>query len=116
WPNADPFGNNLPNENPAGLGVFTYNLRFPGQYYDAEKASNYNYFRDYDPAIGRYVESDPIGLKGGLNTYVYGQGDPLRYTDPTGRFSAAEVVIVGLIAYGSYELWHSYSELVECKK
>ena len=49
WPNADPFGNNPPNEDPAGLGAFSYNLRFPGQYYDAEKGSNYNYFRDYDP-------------------------------------------------------------------
>ncbi len=65
WPNADPFGNNVPNENPAGLGTFSYNLRFPGQYYDSEKGSNYNYFRDYDPSIGRYVESDPIGLRGG---------------------------------------------------
>lgn len=46
WPSADPFGNNQPNENPAGLGTFRYNLRFPGQYYDAEKGSNYNYLRE----------------------------------------------------------------------
>jgi RHS repeat-associated protein len=84
WPNADPFGNNLPNENPAGLGVFTYNLRFPGQYYDQESGTYYNYFRDYDPSIGRYIESDPIGLRGGLNTYVYVRS-PLTDIDPLGQ-------------------------------
>ncbi len=45
WDNADPFGNNAPNENPSGLGAFSYNLRFPGQYYDAETAKHYNYYR-----------------------------------------------------------------------
>jgi RHS repeat-associated protein len=48
-------------------------------------AKHYNYFRDYDPAIGRYVESDPIGLFGGLNTFGYVGGNPLRRTDPSGR-------------------------------
>jgi len=47
-------------------------------------ASNYNYFRDYDPAIGRYVESDPIGLKGGFNTYRYVEANPLTNWDPRG--------------------------------
>ncbi|HTP26246.1 MAG TPA: RHS repeat-associated core domain-containing protein, partial [Anaeromyxobacteraceae bacterium] len=89
WPNADPFGNNQPNENPASLGAFNYNLRFPGQYYDAEKASNYNYFRDYDPGIGRYVESDPIGLGGGYNTYSYVASSPLRFADFLGLQAAA---------------------------
>lgn len=44
----------------------------------------YNYFRDYDPAIGRYVESDPIGLGGGINTYAYAGNDPLNFIDPDG--------------------------------
>ena len=53
--------------------------------YDVEKGSNYNYFRDYDPSIGRYVESDPIGLRGGINTYGYVVDDPLASVDPSGR-------------------------------
>lgn len=84
WHNIDPFGGNLPNENPAGLGIFKYNLRFPGQYYDAETGLHYNYYRDYDPTIGRYVESDPIELKGGINTYAYSDGSPTTKTDPLG--------------------------------
>ncbi|MGH8488494.1 MAG: RHS repeat-associated core domain-containing protein, partial [Gammaproteobacteria bacterium] len=64
----------------------TFNLRFPGQYYDSETGLHYNYFRDYDPTIGRYIQSDPIGLDGGLNPYLYANANPLRYTDPTGQF------------------------------
>jgi RHS repeat-associated protein len=74
----------LPNENPQSLGTFAYNLRFPGQLYDSHTGLNYNYFRDYDAVTGRYAQSDPIGLEGGLNTYVYVNANPLRYTDPLG--------------------------------
>ena len=61
--------------------MVAFNLRFPGQYFDSETGKHHNYFRDYDPAIGRYVESDPIGLRAGLNTYGYAFGRPLRWTD-----------------------------------
>jgi RHS repeat-associated protein len=60
---ADPFGTAAPNDNPAGLGAFAYNLRFPGQYYQSETGLNQNWNRDYDPQVGRYVESDPIGQR-----------------------------------------------------
>jgi RHS repeat-associated protein len=61
-------------------------LRMPGQYYDAETGLTQNYFRDYDSATGRYVESDPVGLAGGgYSTYEYGFSNPLMSTDPTGE-------------------------------
>lgn len=52
--------------------------------YNAETGTHYNYFRDYDPAVGRYVQSDPIGLVGGLNTYGYAEGSPMALVDPLG--------------------------------
>ncbi len=65
-----------------GTGVNSQ--RFPGQYADAETGFHYNYFRDYDPTTGRYVQSDPIGINGGLNTYGYVKASPFVYVDPSG--------------------------------
>jgi RHS repeat-associated protein len=70
-------------------------LRFPGQLSLGVAGLNYNYFRDYDPQIGRYLESDPIGLKGGLNTYGYVEQNPLRYVDPTGEFLNLPGIAIG---------------------
>ena len=81
---ADPFGTTTANQNPAGFGTFAYNLRFPGQYYQAETGVNQNWNRDYDPIVGRYIESDPIGLAAGVNTYTYVGGDPVFYIDAFG--------------------------------
>jgi RHS repeat-associated protein len=81
---SDPWGQLPPETNPQSLGVFTLNLRLPGQVYDIESNLHYNYFRDYSPETGRYVQSDPIGLEGGFNTYAYALAQPVRYSDATG--------------------------------
>jgi len=81
---SDPFGTDAANSNPSGAGAFAYNLRFPGQVFDGQVGLHSNYFRDYDPATGRYVESDPIGLDGGTNPYAYALGDPISGIDPLG--------------------------------
>lgn len=84
WDNAAPFGEDQPDESPSRLAKFVYNPRFPGQVYDKETNTHYNYFRDYDPQSGRYVQSDPIGLDGGVNTYAYVGGNTLSGIDPLG--------------------------------
>ena len=79
WDNTDPFGNNVPNENPSGLGRFEFNKRYSGQYFDKETGLHYNFYRDgYNPEIGAYTQSDPIGLEGGINTYTYVHGNTLN--------------------------------------
>ncbi|NIM98357.1 MAG: hypothetical protein GTO24_09855, partial [candidate division Zixibacteria bacterium] len=55
-------------------------------YFDTETGLHYNYFRDYHPGIGRYIEPDPIGLKGGISLYPYVSNNPVNYVDPEGKF------------------------------
>ena len=62
----------------------TFNLRYPGQYFDKETGLHYNYFRTYAPGTGRYTQGDPIGLQGGWNRFAYVGGNPLSYADPMG--------------------------------
>jgi RHS repeat-associated protein len=88
WDQGEPFGVNVADENPSGLGTFDLPLRLPGQYFDKETNLHYNYFRDYDPSTGRYGESDPIGLKAGLNTYAYVDLRPVNQHDRSGLQSS----------------------------
>jgi RHS repeat-associated protein len=103
-----PFGELPANDNPAGLGAFAFNQRFAGQYRDAETGLFYNYYRDYDPQTGRYVQSDPIGLAGGVNPYLYVGGKPLSFIDALGL----ETTIVTTydkaygVEYGSHSALH----------
>ncbi|MEJ7746429.1 MAG: RHS repeat-associated core domain-containing protein [Luteimonas sp.] len=92
---GEAFGNTVPNQNPDNdANQFVFNMRFSGQRYDAASGLNYNYFRDYEAATGRYVESDPVGLGGGPNTYAYANGMP------TGAYDSKGLAAVRLPPYG----------------
>ncbi|WP_238946571.1 RHS repeat-associated core domain-containing protein [Vandammella animalimorsus] len=73
------------------------NLRFPGQYWDKETGLHQNFFRDYSPARGRYVQSDPIGLDGGINLYVYSHNQPVIFYDDDGLFVFVPALIGGAV-------------------
>ncbi len=84
WDSA-PFGETAPNEDPDGdFTLFSLPLRFPGQYADQETGLHYNYFRDYEPQTGRYVQSDPIGLAAGTNPFGYAFARATNVVDPFG--------------------------------
>lgn len=85
---SDAFGDTVLDTN----NQITINLRFPGQYYDQETGLNYNYFRNYNPKIGRYLQSDPIGIGSGFNLYGYAYANPLFYYDPYGLYSFDDFV------------------------
>lgn len=104
---GDQFGDVLPTGN------LIMPLRHPGQYYDVEVGTFYNYFRDYDPATGRYLQSDPIGLDGGLNTYGYVSANPLTLVDPKGLVewegSYKEAGMGGIIHIGGKAMYFNLS-------
>jgi RHS repeat-associated protein len=87
--NNDAFGTSAPS------GSATVNLRMPGQYYDAESGLFYNWNRIYNPAIGRYISSDPVGLVGGLNTYIYVSQNPALLFDMVGLDQMLKYITTG---------------------
>lgn len=93
---------------PSGI---VQNLRMPGQEFDLDTGLYHNGFRDYVPGWGRYLESDPIGLAGGLNTYAYANGNPVSSIDPSGLCSAQEVAALARIGYGLYNIVAGWSQI-----
>ncbi|MEW6713282.1 MAG: RHS repeat-associated core domain-containing protein, partial [Candidatus Riflebacteria bacterium] len=94
-------------------------LRFPGQYFDSETGRHYNYFRDYDPTVGRYIQSDPIGLYGGGNTYAYVLGNPLKWIDEMGlevKWNGSANSFGGTVGLGGVLLFYEYVSECKCGK
>ncbi len=91
----DPFG-----KATVSAETVTNNIRFPGQYFDAETSLHYNMQRYYEPSLGRYLQSDPIGLAGGINTYAYAYNNPVNLIDPDGR--SPLLILRGLRLLGAF--------------
>jgi RHS repeat-associated protein len=93
------------------MGLSVWNTVTSAQYFDAETGLHYIGARYYDPKIGRYLSSDPVGLRGGLNTYLYVVGNPLRFIDPLGlcKIEVRYAQLFEIIGLGSpIKIYHSY--------
>ena len=91
------------------------NLRFPGQYADTETGFNYNLNRDYMPNLGRYLQSDLIGINGGMNPYLYVVGNPLNYRDPQGLWAGIDDAVFTLGGGGVGVVGQGISDLLSGK-
>lgn len=91
-------------------GTWENRLRFPGQYYDQETGNYYNYFRDYEPTNGRYIQSDPLGLKGGFNVFSYAFLNPSIYRDPLGLSACCDKTA------GNEDSWKECTQRASCVK
>jgi len=134
-----PFGEAVVDEDPDGDGEdITLNIRLPGQYIDKETGLYYNYYRDYDPSLGRYIQADPRGINldfsdpqrqiaidagvpisdddpFGLNhTYGYANQSPLIYEDPTGENALG--IAVAVAAYTGWNINNNVDNNMVCKQ
>jgi len=91
WPYQ---GNAFGEKQPTSASGYVFNLRLPGQYYDAESKLAYNINRYYEPSTSRYSQTDPIGLQGGVASYAYVSSQPLGATDTLGLQQAEELDLV----------------------
>ncbi|WP_162258788.1 RHS repeat-associated core domain-containing protein, partial [Lysobacter sp. Root983] len=102
---GEAFGNSPPNQDPdLDSTNFVFDMRFPGQRYDAATGLNYNYFRDYDAGSGRYVQSDPLGGIDGPATYPYAASRPIASIDPLGLLT---VFVINHNGLGHVGYWTS---------
>jgi RHS repeat-associated protein len=123
WDQQEPFGNDTPNGDPNNTGnVFDYPGRLSGYYADKETGNFYAMQRDaYNPSIGAFPQSDPVGLRGGINTYAYVNGNPLGYSDPTGKFvfllpafpAVADLIIAGVGLISGAIIANSIKDAIE---
>jgi RHS repeat-associated protein len=82
---CDAYGSIL--ESP---GTLDQPYSYTGREFDAE---SYYRARYYNPAIGRFQNPDPLGLRGGLNLYAYVNNMPLRFLDPFGLYGTSDFVL-----------------------
>lgn len=96
---GEAFGSTPPNQDPDLDGAaFVFAMRFPGQYHDIYSGLNFNYFRNYEAAVGRYSQSDPIGLLGGISTFAYARSNPVSRIDPYGLADIYSTLDIDLTA------------------
>lgn len=94
---SEAFGGSPPNQDSDSDGTaFVFNMRFPGQRHDPTTGLSYNYFRDYDPSTGRYIQSDPIGLSGGISSFAYSNSTPLILVDMLGLSGTGAAIGCGV--------------------
>jgi RHS repeat-associated protein len=111
---SDGFGEALPEQDPDGNGTqVSVNLRFPGQYYDAESGLHQSWMRDYTPGYARYAQSDPVGQKGGNNLYLYARNAPARFVDPKGEGPIGLGICIAAGAVDVLSTWYDWNKLSE---
>jgi RHS repeat-associated protein len=88
-----PFGDSLPNENPSAIGTLAFQPRFLGQYVDTKSQRNLSGVRIYDPSLGRFIQSDPMGIASGGGGYSYAFDNPINFGDPSGNFGLVGMAI-----------------------